>query len=529
VARAHSPGELLREIGKVDRRDLPRSHTETVTEISQAVFDRALRNPAGRHGDIRQHILRRVGEDPADVIEKLTKLFDAHPGDLALAQIFAEAVPQFVYRFADTERRGHCWLLVERLAVLRDLRKLLRECWARSAANFIGGAVYREPDRCHALLGELEGVHRRNRREQAVRECWAAGVESFVGEWRNNERQKERCRVLTESLAALCEEYPDEISLVRAPKFASPGSVELLKPEFGEKENQGYNAGAMAGLEEKINRFADEVGIQGAARVSFQRHVSAFFAAADGATKPEAPAASQTAGPDFAASADDTTVPARKARRGSTLVELTLPSLPDGLIWPTEHFDKSREYRKHEKNGGGIVNHLDRVWRKIIAVQAVDMPLLRTFYPSTVKGIDEYRYQTVRKTGERRSLPPDLDVPVVQSGSGRRRAGPIPQAAASEATGRAKAKPRAKAKSNLTAARLMATYEILVRESDLANPALSNDERMSRAIHLRKTYDRLRKLIPSFRDDAEQLRLARKLLNGRAYQRRKAVKLSAVA
>jgi Tfp pilus assembly protein PilF len=105
--------------------------------------------------------------------------------------------------------------------------------------------------------------------------------------------------------------------------------------------------------------------------------------------------------------------------------------------------------------------------------------------------------------------------------------------AANATTRRAKAKPRGKAKvrgeakTELTAARLKATYEILVRESDLANPKLSDEERMSRAIHLRKTYYRLRKLDPSFKDTDEQLRLATKLLNGRAYQRRKAAKLAA--
>lgn len=103
------------------------------------------------------------------------------------------------------------------------------------------------------------------------------------------------------------------------------------------------------------------------------------------------------------------------------------------------------------------------------------------------------------------------------------------------ATRRTKAKPRGTAKlrgtakSELNAARLQATYEILGRESDLANPKLSTEERMGRAIHLRKTYDRLRKLDPSFHDDGEQLRLARKLLNARAYQRRKAAKLAAAA
>jgi hypothetical protein len=91
-------------------------------------------------------------------------------------------------------------------------------------------------------------------------------------------------------------------------------------------------------------------------------------------------------------------------------------------------------------------------------------------------------------------------------------------------------KPRVKkAKPELTAARLLATYEILVRDSDLANPLLPDEERMRRAIHLRKTYQRLRERNPSFHDDSEQLRLARKLLNSRAYQRRKAAMVSADA
>lgn len=89
-----------------------------------------------------------------------------------------------------------------------------------------------------------------------------------------------------------------------------------------------------------------------------------------------------------------------------------------------------------------------------------------------------------------------------------------------------KTKLRGAANTELRAARLRATYELLVRDSDLANPELSNDERMSRAIHLRNTYDRLHKLVPSFHDDAEQLRLARKMLNNRAHQRRKAAELT---
>jgi tetratricopeptide (TPR) repeat protein len=96
--------------------------------------------------------------------------------------------------------------------------------------------------------------------------------------------------------------------------------------------------------------------------------------------------------------------------------------------------------------------------------------------------------------------------------------------AATETTRRTKAVK--KARPELTIARLKAAYDILLRESDLANPSLPEDDRMRRAIHLHKTYYRLRRRDPNFHDESEQLRLARNLLNSRAYQRRKAANLA---
>jgi primosomal protein N'' len=91
-----------------------------------------------------------------------------------------------------------------------------------------------------------------------------------------------------------------------------------------------------------------------------------------------------------------------------------------------------------------------------------------------------------------------------------------------EAIKKAKAEALRKAKPNLAAVRLSATYDVLVRDSDLSNPQLSEPERLRRAEHLVKTYKRLRKVDPDFHDDADQLRLARKMINKRQYERRKA-------
>jgi hypothetical protein len=117
--------------------------------------------------------------------------------------------------------------------------------------------------------------------------------------------------------------------------------------------------------------------------------------------------------------------------------------------------------------------------------------------------------------------------------------------ATGEMTRRTKAKPRAlwenrkgadakltppakKANRELTAVRLKATYEVLLRESDLTNPKLSNEERLRRAEHLLVTYKRLRRLVPKFHDKSGELQAARSLTNSKNYQRRKA-KVAAAA
>lgn len=92
-----------------------------------------------------------------------------------------------------------------------------------------------------------------------------------------------------------------------------------------------------------------------------------------------------------------------------------------------------------------------------------------------------------------------------------------PEAAASETTARKRgSRVSAPAKSSprppdLTTARMMAAYEVLVRDSDLTNPALVEDERLRRATRLLKTYNRLRKYDPDFHDSNDQLRAARRI------------------
>jgi hypothetical protein len=64
---------------------------------------------------------------------------------------------------------------------------------------------------------------------------------------------------------------------------------------------------------------------------------------------------------------------------------------------------------------------------------------------------------------------------------------------------------------DLTTARMMAAYEVLVRESDLLNPELSEPEQLRRAGNLISTYNRLRKHDPKFHDNNDQLRAARRI------------------
>ena len=59
-----------------------------------------------------------------------------------------------------------------------------------------------------------------------------------------------------------------------------------------------------------------------------------------------------------------------------------LPALPSGLEWPTEQFNQSPEYRTKD----GIIHHLERVWRPLIEVGVIDMPMLRFALPVDGKG-----------------------------------------------------------------------------------------------------------------------------------------------
>jgi hypothetical protein len=75
---------------------------------------------------------------------------------------------------------------------------------------------------------------------------------------------------------------------------------------------------------------------------------------------------------------------------------------------------------------------------------------------------------------------------------------------------------------NLPLVRLMATYEVLSRQSDLLNPELDQTERLRRARNFVRTYERLREAKPDFDDDSAELQRARSIVNKDNYQRRKA-------
>jgi hypothetical protein len=76
---------------------------------------------------------------------------------------------------------------------------------------------------------------------------------------------------------------------------------------------------------------------------------------------------------------------------------------------------------------------------------------------------------------------------------------------------------------SLLAARRLAAYEVLVRESNLTNPELAQGERVRRAGHLLLTYDRLREVRPDFKDTNDQLTAARRIQKA-AYRERQRAK-----
>jgi hypothetical protein len=81
----------------------------------------------------------------------------------------------------------------------------------------------------------------------------------------------------------------------------------------------------------------------------------------------------------------------------------------------------------------------------------------------------------------------------------------------------------AKLRNTLLAAKRLATYEVLVRESDLTNRELAQGERLRRAGHLLLTYDRLREVRPDFKDTNDQLTAARRIQKA-AYRERQRAK-----
>jgi hypothetical protein len=78
-------------------------------------------------------------------------------------------------------------------------------------------------------------------------------------------------------------------------------------------------------------------------------------------------------------------------------------------------------------------------------------------------------------------------------------------------------------KTSVLAARRLASYEVLARESDLTNPELSEAEKRRRAGHLLLTYDRLREVRPDFEDTNDQLTAARRIKKA-AYRERQRAK-----
>jgi hypothetical protein len=76
----------------------------------------------------------------------------------------------------------------------------------------------------------------------------------------------------------------------------------------------------------------------------------------------------------------------------------------------------------------------------------------------------------------------------------------------------------------LLAARRLAAYEVLVRESDLTNRELAQGERLRRAGHLLLTYDRLREVRPDFKDTNDQLTAARRIQKAAYRERQRATR-----
>jgi tetratricopeptide (TPR) repeat protein len=79
-------------------------------------------------------------------------------------------------------------------------------------------------------------------------------------------------------------------------------------------------------------------------------------------------------------------------------VGANLPPLPDGLDWPQD-FNRSPHFKKK----GGLLRYLE-AWRPIIAIGAIDMPLLRQHWPKAAAGVDNHRLE----------IPEELLIPTIE-------------------------------------------------------------------------------------------------------------------
>jgi tetratricopeptide (TPR) repeat protein len=81
-------------------------------------------------------------------------------------------------------------------------------------------------------------------------------------------------------------------------------------------------------------------------------------------------------------------------------------TLSVGLAWPTETYAQAHKMRREN-----IVEFLTRVWLPFIKAGAVDLRLLRETDPSAAKGLDNFTQKIDPATGQRRRLPPHLQIP----------------------------------------------------------------------------------------------------------------------
>lgn len=239
---------------------LPRSQGEGITRTIERVFALAWANPAGREGEVEQHLLRWLEEEPKEIIGMLEALCARYPDNRQLAGVFAKAVPRFVYRFADKERQ-RCGALIDRLALYFDVSSEVRVCLAGSVRNFVEGASEKTPDRCAELLNQLADVHARYP-GQVVRKELAEGIALFLQDRRC--RRHARAAALNGLLRDLRDTYHGEIALQRAARDVARHSGDVI--ESGSVSNYTViladDGSTMAReLPQRIGAFLDSIGI----------------------------------------------------------------------------------------------------------------------------------------------------------------------------------------------------------------------------------------------------------------------------